>query len=418
MKNSSLLFPVLCVAALLPVPATRAGSMDMIAVAEQTNKGAMVAPPTADNPACYVAYDGGYIEAGDPIAGEKPPTAAAIGQTLRQVLAAQGYKPATAMASPSLLLVYHWGSINKDTIAIPRLNKLKPNLRARIYLAGSTREAATLENFLLSRKSAPIPNDWAPVPGFLTARIEDVLNVANDDRYFVIVSAYDYTAISRHEPALLWRVKLSARSVSSYMEEVLPSLISGGAPFFGRNLQEAGYPRVPLLPAVAANAEAPMPAPPPAIARQLDGAFVTKLVKQEHDLFAGEDVTDPAADGGGVPGAPSSSARVNPPAVPASLAGEIAGYRQEKLALQEALAARIKGQPAGADSRALIDSFNRDYADRIAELARTRDSIRDQLSRLASANTDPAAAGTLNALLKEYASDVQVLAPPAGGASR
>ncbi len=415
MKSSIYLLPVLFLAAVPLAPAARARSIDATIVAEQTRKGTEVQPPIVDNPAFYIAYDGGYIEAGDPIAGHKPPTAAAMGQALRQALATQGYQPAAG--SPSLLLVYHWGSINIDTIAIPRISKIKPNLKARIYLSGSTREAATLENFLLSRKSAPIANDWAPVPGFLTARMQDLLSTANDNRYFVIVSAYDYAAVTRHEAALLWRVKLSARSVSSDMDEVLPSLVSGGAPFFGRNLPEANRQRVPLLPAVAGTA-APMP-PPPAGAGQLDAAFVDRLVKQEHDLFAGEDVADPAMQGGGAPGVPTAGVRVLQPPVPPTLASEISGYRQEKLALQEALAARIKAQPAGADTRPVIDAFNRDFSDRIAALSHTRESIRDQLSRLASTNGDPAAAGSLNALLKEYADDVQGLAPAAaGGASR
>lgn len=419
MKTCYYLPAVLFLAALQLAPVARGRSFDMTAVAEQTKRGTEIQPPIVDNPAYYVAYDGGYIEAGDPIAGQKPPTAQAIGQDLRQALAGQGYQPAGQAATPSLLLIYHWGTINKDTIAIPRFNSLKPNFKARIYLVGSTFEAAKLENFLLSRKAAPIANDWAPIPGFLTAQLQDLLSLAEDDRYFVVVSAYDYAAVTRHEPVLLWRVKLSARSVVSDMDEVLPALIRGGAPYFGRNLPEAATVRVPLIPAtVASTAPAPAPMPAPAAAGQLDAVYVGNLVSQEHRLFAGEDVPDPAAIGGAPPTAKTAASRAPQPAVPPNLAGEISGYRQEKLALQEALAARIKAQPAGADSRAVIDAFNRDYAARIAALTRTRESIRDQLAQLASTNNDPAAAGSLNALLKEYASDVQVLEPNAGAASR
>jgi len=419
MRTSYYLLPLIFAASLQLAPAVRARSIDMIAVAEQTNKGAQVQPPIVDNPAFYVAYDGGYIEAGDPIAGEHPPTAAVVGQALRQALATQGYQPAPGGVGPSLLLIYHWGSINKDTIEIPRVNKIKPGLRARIYLVGSTRDAAMLENFLLARKSAPIANDWAPVPGFLTGHLPDILGLANDDRYFVVVSAYDYAAITRREPALLWRLKLSARSVSGGMNEVLPALINGGASLCGRNLAEAEYLKVPLNPVAggaAANAPAPMPPPPAATASQPDAGFVDKLVKQEHGLFSGEDVADPAAEMPG--GGPAGTAAATRDPIPSALTGKIASYRQEKLALQDALAARIKAEQPGPDSRAAIDAFNQEYAGRIAALARTRESIRDQLSKLASTNSDPAATGPLNALLKEYAADVQTLEPQAGGASR
>ena len=413
MKTPFSLLVVVGLAALPLIPPAQGRSMDAVIVAEQTDPGAMLAPPAADHPAFYVAYDGGYIEAGDPIAGEKPPTAAVIGQTLRQVLAVQGYQPAPAPGAASLLLVYHWGTINKDTIAIPRLNKLKPDLRARIYLVASTRKAATLENFLLSRKSAPIANDWAPVPGFLTADIEDVLNRAQDDHYFVIVSAYDCAAIGRREPTLLWRVKLSARSVAGDMNEVLSSLINVGGPFFGHNLPEARTVRGPLVSGgeSAAGAAAAMPAPT-AVAGSLDAAFVGHLVKQEHDLFSGEDVPDPALE------APHAGAGTAQPALPPTLARQISGYRQEKLALQDALAARIKAQTPGTESRAALEAFNRENAARIASLAQTREAIRDQLSQLASAAPNSAAAGSLNALLKEYADDVQQWEPPAESASR
>ncbi len=419
-----LYLPTVLFAAALPlVPAARARSFDMVAIAEQTKKGAEVQPPMVGVPAYYVAYDGGDIESGDPIAGQKPPTAAALGAALREALASQGYQPATAAAAPSLLLIYHWGAINISTIEIPRISKLKPNLRARIYLGAPTYDAAKLENFLVSRKFGPPPNDWAPIPGFLTPSLRDTLDLAQDDRYFVIVSAYDFAAVARREPALLWRVKLSARSVASDMDEVLPALLRGGASFFGRNFQDRQLERVPLTPSTVAAtgpAPAPMPAPPPEIVKPLDAAFVTNLVSQEHELFTGDkDATDPGAMGGPPPPPAKAAAnRVLQPPVPPTLASEISGYRQEKLALQEALAARIKAQPAGADSRAAIDTFNRDYAERIAALARSRESIRDQLSQLASANHDPAAAGPLNTLLREYASDVAVLETQTWGASQ
>jgi hypothetical protein len=417
MKTSFSLLVVVGLAALPLIPAAQGRSMDAVVVAEQTDHGALLAPPAADRPAFYIAYDGGYIEAGDPIAGEKPPTAAVIGQTLRQTLAAQGYQPAPAPGAASLLLVYHWGTINKDTIAIPRFTKIKPNLKARIYLVASTRKAATLENFLLSRKSAPIANAWAPVPGFLTADIEDVLNRAQDDLYFVIVSAYDLAAIGRREPTLLWRVKLSARSVAGDMNTVLPALIRTGGPFFGRNLPDARTLRTEPAPdatGAAAGSEAAMPA---AVAGSLDAAFVSHLVKQEHDLFSGEDVSDPALE---VPqaGAPGAGAGTAQPALPSTLARQITGYRQEKLALQEALAARIMAQTPGTESRAALEAFNRENAARIASLAQTRETIRDQLSQLAAAAPNPAAAGSLNTLLKEYADDVQQWEPAAESASR
>jgi hypothetical protein len=392
--------------------------IDMVAVAEQTNQGVMVTPPTADQPTFYVAYDGGYIEAGDPIAGEKPPTPAVIGQTLRKVLAARGYQPATAPGTASLLLVYHWGSINKEAFAIPSFNRIRPNLKARIYLVAPTRTAATLENYLLSRKAAPNLNESAPVPGFLSPQLRDVLSLAQDDRYFVVVSAYDYAALGRREPTLLWRAKMSARSVSGAMYKVLPALIAGGGRFLGHNLPKARFFKTPLYPfgETAATAETSEPLPAPAVAGQLDAAFISSLVKQEHDHFSGEGVADPAEEG---PRSSASAGREpSQSSLPPALTKQITGYRQEKLALQEALAVRIKAHTPGADTREAIDAFNQENAGRIAALAKTREAIRDELARLAAANTDTATAKSLNALLREFAADVQQLEPPSEAAAK
>jgi len=79
MKTLLNLFPGLATAGLLGIiaaPAAAGRNLQMVVVAEQT--GAMTAPalPTPEHPASYVAFDGGYIEAGDPIANLQPPAAA------------------------------------------------------------------------------------------------------------------------------------------------------------------------------------------------------------------------------------------------------------------------------------------------------------------------------------------------------
>jgi len=402
-------------------PPGRGPQIDAVVVAEQTNQGAMVAPPAADRPISYVAYDAGYIEAGDPIAGQKPPTPAAVAQSLRNVLAAHGYQRAPAAVAPSIVLVYHWGSLNKVSFAIKSFTRINPNLKARIYLVAPTITAATVENFLLSRKSASNLNESAPVPGFLPSHLRDALDLAQDDRYFVVVSAYDHEALSHREPTLLWRAKMSARSVSGDMFQVLPALIAGGGPFFGYNLPEARSFKTPLHPVgEAAAGAASEPPSAPAVASQLDASFISKLVKKEHDYFSGEGAADPAEEGprAGPDREAAASREPSQSSLTPALTRQIAGYQQEKFALQEALAARIKARPAGADPHEAIDAFNQENAGRIAALAKTRETIRDQLAQLAAANTNPAAAGSLNALLKEYSAEIQQLEPPSEVAAR
>src|SRR5580698_194437 len=66
--------------------------------------------PTA--PLTYCAIDGGYIEAGDAIVGDNPPTADRVRQALYDALKSQGFE--ANRASPSVLLTYFWGVLRPD----------------------------------------------------------------------------------------------------------------------------------------------------------------------------------------------------------------------------------------------------------------------------------------------------------------
>ena len=99
-----------------------------------------------------------------------------------------------------------------------------------------------------------------------------------------------------------------------------------------------------------------------------------------------------------------------PPATPSCRRrspARINAYEQEKSTLQDSLTARIKEHTPGADTRQAIDAFNQENAGRIASLTTEREAIRDELAKLAAANTDAAAGKSLNALQKEFAAGVQ-----------
>jgi len=260
---------------------TWGGKLDMLVVAEQTDATVKPAQPTAALPAYYVAFDGGYIEGGDPIGGLRPPPPAAVAEALTASLASQHYLPATAQASPSLVLVYHWGLLNRDSHQLRTSFNLQPNLTARIGLVATAKYAARInEDLLDQRQPGPIH------PPILDPTERDLIQVAADNRFFVIVSAYDFGSVARGDAKLLWRVKMSTRSAGVGMAEAMPTLLQGGAPFFGLDLPATQYLQQPLAAAVAASA--PAPAMPPEVARQLNQAYLDGLIHQEHVKFAGE----------------------------------------------------------------------------------------------------------------------------------
>jgi hypothetical protein len=379
--------------------------LQMTVVAEQADPTAKLTPPTADQPAYYVAFDGGYIEAGDPIGGERPPTAAAVSQALHAALGSQHYLPATTTSAPSLLLVYHWGLLSRDTHQIRSIFDIQPNLKARIALVASRKYVQRMEQDIMDRRQ-PVS---VHIPIFDPVE-RDLLELAGDDRYFVIVSVYDYASVARNEGRLLWRAKMSTRSAGASMVEALPTLLRGGAPYFGRDLADTQYANEPLVREGRVEVGTPKVEeflPPPQVTQQLSKSYLDQLLHQERVKFSGELPSD--ADRAGDPAPGASASAVGNSFLPPALAARIKTYEQEKSALQEALTARVKERTPGADTRQAIDAFDRENAARIAALTSERRAIRDELAKLAAANTDAATGKSLQTLQQEFAAGVQQL---------
>ena len=60
--------------------------IDLIVIAERATPAANIAIPSPEHPVYYLAYDAGFIEAGEPIAGIQPPSSSEVGQGLRSAL--------------------------------------------------------------------------------------------------------------------------------------------------------------------------------------------------------------------------------------------------------------------------------------------------------------------------------------------
>jgi hypothetical protein len=252
-------------------------NIDMLVVAEGAN-----GSHQQSGPAPYAAFDGGYIEAGDPIAGDTPPTAAQVSQSLQAALANLGYQKAAP--APSVVLTYHWGVLRIDHRQIRVPYGIKTNLEARIELVSTGPLGAEVENHILLNEKAGGLNPDAAAPRFLVGPAETVKQDARQPRIFVIVSAYDYQGLLHREAKLLWRAKLSAREQSGRMDEVIPALITGGSVFFGKDITE---PRlVEVTPRSVPAAAGPVPGAS-AEALNLDRQFIDGLLKAEHARFSG-----------------------------------------------------------------------------------------------------------------------------------
>lgn len=190
---------------------------DVNVVVDMTEAGQKITPPTKARPAFYFPVLAGYRESGSLVAGEKSPPPTPVAKLLAKALAAQHYYVmGTKTPPPSLILVFHWGYMNPQIDDIGDNENPQPlfwNQREMLSLVAGN----TLQNV-----------------GPLGFQREDILQAAREDRYFVIVSAYDFEAAKTKKKVLLWQAKMSTPSNRVSLAEVIPSMITAGGPRFGR----------------------------------------------------------------------------------------------------------------------------------------------------------------------------------------
>lgn len=203
---------------------------DVNVVVDMTEAGRKVAPPTKEKPAIYYPVLAGYREEGSLVAGEKSPPPNNVAKLLAKALAAQHYfvyGPGKTPA-PTMLLVFHWGYMN------PQVDDTgDPDNPQTVFWNQKEMLALVAGNTLNNISS-------------LSFEREDILQAARDDRYFVIVSAYDFEAAKQKKKVLLWQAKMSTPSNRVSLAEVIPSMITAGGPHFGRETKRPESVAAPL----------------------------------------------------------------------------------------------------------------------------------------------------------------------------
>ncbi len=262
-------------------------NFEMLVVAE-TSKDAPQAP---SGPIAYSAIDGGYIEAGDPIVGDTPPTADRVRQALFDAMRSQGFE--ANRASPSELLTYYWGVLRPDRQEIRLPYGVKSNLNARLRLVSTEELGSEVENHILGRQKAGGIDMNVSAPPLLVGPAATVVQNARRPRIFIIVSAFDYASLSQQRAVKpLWRVKLSALETSGDMDQVIPSMIAMGAPYFGKDVRE---PRIVQATLATSSSQGATSAAllQPAPETNLDSQVVGSLLNQERIEFSGANPRSP-----------------------------------------------------------------------------------------------------------------------------
>ena len=210
-----------------------------------TPDGKKVEPPSKASPAYYYPIVAGYTEIGPVVAGEKVPEKKEVLHMMAKALANQGYLVARPGKTPaaSLLLVCRWGYMN-------------PDITVTDSDTGDPSDPVSNTNFnnqdklmaLVSGLSANLVDPKGRV-GMMNQQDEASKNDALDDRYFVIVTAYEMAAYVDHqEKKMLWQARMSTPSArAASLDAVMPTLITTGAPFFGRQTMPPHRAVVPVV---------------------------------------------------------------------------------------------------------------------------------------------------------------------------
>lgn len=259
---------VLLLALVLPASAFAATVWEISIVGDMDNEGRAVTRPSADKPAYYFPVVGGYQELGTKDRGVKPPPARDIVHELAASLAHEGYLvsqevevPAPAGSAtpkvkalsppPSLVLVFHWGYINPE----------KLDSGDDVMAATSTPDVLNRDKILGLTAGKHLDS----IVDFGSLQTQAIMDGVVDDRFFVMISAYDFKAYNeQHKKVRLWVAKMSVPSAGSTMAEVLPVLIKSGAPLFGRETIGPKSVDVPIVPAGRVDVGTPtvVPVPP------------------------------------------------------------------------------------------------------------------------------------------------------------
>lgn len=218
------LAPVLSPAGILDFLVSK-NDLEAVTVTEMTREGSLCRLPTPENPVYFVPVSAGFVSLGAAKAGEKPVSRETVNQTMMKVLAKQGYLPAAPDQQPDVILAWTWGTYN---VVVSPLSNLQENHLAMARFLGGDKLG------LGSARDNAFP-EYGLMPGLAGGGdLYYLSDVARDDLYIAVVSAYDVTLADSKTPVLLWKTRISTPARGYWLPEALPAMLAMAAPHIGR----------------------------------------------------------------------------------------------------------------------------------------------------------------------------------------
>jgi hypothetical protein len=252
--------------------AARAGLKDDVAVSSVAS-GEFIRPTDSEGkplPCSYVFSEGKYLSGGAKDVHLEKSKFMDIAKGLAVSLSKQNFWPATPPDKANLLLVVHWGSTfvmqdpSKD-LAIERMNqalgeynqaieasKLNPtdsgmadpgdlNWKADQFAFGQDiRSQAVAQNAVLLGYASTLRK--LGVSNLrLTQKAQELREELSEERYFVVVMAYDYQLFKQKKSKLLWVSRMSVSTVGNNFPQAVSMMSEAGAAVFGQSTNGLAY---------------------------------------------------------------------------------------------------------------------------------------------------------------------------------
>ena len=236
---------------LLPRSLQKDPAVRMTAITDVTPEGTLLAPPTAAHPRYFLLQPGASQGKGS--RDSSSTSTDSVQSQLQAALAERHYLPADGLHPATLLITFSWGSterLDHPAFADPGA---RDAFLARTDLVGG-------ERFANQVATALTQNDIMINAGLFTVglrpleilqdsetTIRQLIEEASIDRNFVVVSAFDASAVAHGQRRQLWQTKLTINAQDVSMAESLPVLFHKGAPYLGRAMNQAVVFRVQPL---------------------------------------------------------------------------------------------------------------------------------------------------------------------------
>lgn len=220
--------------------------LDLTVITEMTEAGRNLPPVSPQQPAYYVLQSSGFHEAAETTGITRPMTAAEVEGVLQKSLATNGYLPVqSGPVRPTLLIVYTWGAYNGGA-SEPIFGARKAFLGRAVMIGGQkfAHQMADLLEQVDDLKQAAIPPEVFDFANALhqyelaDPKHEVLVDQAALELYYVVASAYDYTAAAANQRRLLWRTRMTVSSAGLSLPQSLPPLIASAGPYFGKDVPE------------------------------------------------------------------------------------------------------------------------------------------------------------------------------------